>query len=423
MKERNTMQEIILSLRFAWKSISANGLRTALTLSGIVIGTVAVFSVLSLGDGLKRFVVGQVESFGSDLVQTEVKVPSAAKNSSANATGLAQGIQITTLTQDDGKAIAKLPNVAGWYAGSIGQELATFEETTKRVMLFGAGWQAPFVDKGTKLTEGTFYTEEEDISATQVAVLGSSVRKTFFGDGPAVGQTIKIKDQNYRVAGVLEERGSTGFVSFDDFIYIPVTTLQKKVLGIDYVAFLTSKVRDESKVESTAEDIRVLLHDRHDITDLKSDDFAVTTIAEARKTVEKVFGAVQILLLALASISLCVSGVGILNVMFVAVAERTTEIGLRKAVGARDRDILRQFLVEAAGVALLGGIIGLFLAMALVWGAFSAVRSAGIKVDFVLGWGNIVMALGFALVSGLVFGVYPAWKASKISPLQAIRSE
>ncbi len=417
------MQEIILSLRFAWKSLSANGLRTLLTLSGIIIGTVAVFSVLSLGDGLKRFVVGQVESFGSDLVQTEIKVPSTGKNSSENATGLAQGIQITTLTLDDGKAIARLPNITGWYAGSIGQELATFGDVTKRVMLFGAGWQAPLVDQGTAVTEGQFYTEDEDVSAAQVAMLGSSVRKTFFGDGPAVGQTIKIKSQSYRVIGVLAERGSTGFVSFDDFIYIPITTLQKKVLGIDYVTFITSKLADVSKAESTAEDIRTLLRDRHDIADPKDDDFAVTTIAETRKTVESVFAAIQILLTALASISLCVSGVGILNVMFVAVAERTTEIGLRKAVGARDKDVLRQFLVEAAGVALLGGLIGLLIALLLVWGAFVAVQAAGIKVGFSIGWGNVGLALGFALVSGLVFGVYPAWKASKISPLQAIRSE
>ncbi|MEI8104024.1 MAG: ABC transporter permease [Candidatus Moraniibacteriota bacterium] len=417
------MQEIILSVRFAWKSITANGLRTLLTLSGIIIGTVAVFSVLSLGDGLKRFVNGQIESFGSDIIQTEVKVPSTDKNSTANATGLAQGIQITTLTQDDGKAVAKLPNVVAWYGGSIGQELATHEDTTKRVMLFGAGWQAPVVDQGTKITEGNFYTEEEDMSAANVAVLGSGVRKTFFPDQPAVGQTIKIKDQSYRVIGVLAERGSTGFVSFDDFIYIPVTTLQKKVLGVDYVAMLMSKVADMSKAESTAEDIRMLLRDRHDITDPKNDDFAVTTIAEAKKTVETVFNAVQILLTALASISLCVSGVGILNVMFVAVAERTTEIGLRKAVGARDKDILRQFLLEAAGVALLGGLIGLILAIVLVWGAFTVVQSMGIKVGFALAWGNVVFSLGFALVAGLVFGVYPAWKASKISPLQAIRSE
>jgi len=410
-------------VRFAWKSITANGLRTLLTLSGIIIGTVAVFSVLSLGDGLKRFVNGQIESFGSDIIQTEVKVPSTDKNSTANATGLAQGIQITTLTQDDGKAVAKLPNVVAWYGGSIGQELATHEDTTKRVMLFGAGWQAPVVDQGTKITEGNFYTEEEDMSAANVAVLGSGVRKTFFPDQPAVGQTIKIKDQSYRVIGVLAERGSTGFVSFDDFIYIPVTTLQKKVLGVDYVAMLMSKVADMSKAESTAEDIRMLLRDRHDITDPKNDDFAVTTIAEAKKTVETVFNAVQILLTALASISLCVSGVGILNVMFVAVAERTTEIGLRKAVGARDKDILRQFLLEAAGVALLGGLIGLILAIVLVWGAFTVVQSMGIKVGFALAWGNVVFSLGFALVAGLVFGVYPAWKASKISPLQAIRSE
>lgn len=417
------MQEILLSIKFAWKSLTDNLGRTILTLSGIIIGTVAVFTVLSLGDALRGFVSGQIESFGNDIIQAEIKIPETGKNSTSNATGIAQGIQITTLTLKDGEAIGKLPNVSAWYGGSIGQELATYRETTKRVMIFGAGASAITVDQGLKLAEGDFYTDNDDVSAAQVVVLGSSVRETFFGDQSAVGETIKLKGQSYRVVGVLEERGSTGFVSFDDFIYVPIQTLQKKVLGVDYVTTIQIKVKDVSMADITASDIEVLLRDRHDIDDSKDDDFSVTTIQEARETVDTVLGALQILLLALASISLVVSGVGIMNVMFVAVAERTTEIGLRKAVGARQKDILRQFLAEAVGVAVAGGVIGIILALALVLVVFLVAHGTGLNIPFGFSADNILFSIGFAFISGLLFGVYPAWKASKITPIAAIRSD
>ena len=417
------MFELLLSVKFAVKSLTDNLGRTLLTLSGIIIGTLAVLSVLSLGDALQGYVVAQMSSFGNDIIQAEVKVPTTQKNSTANAQGIAQGIQITTLTLKDGEAIGKLPNVKAWYGGSIGQELATYQDTAKRVMIFGAGSAATEVDQGAKIAEGSFYTESDDTAAAQVVVLGSSVRETFFGTEPAIGKMIKLKNQNYRVVGVLEKRGSTGFVSFDDFVYVPVQTLQKKILGVDYVTMIQIKVADETKADGTALDIEDLLRDRHDIKDAKDDDFAVTTMKEARATLDTVFGALRILLLALASISLAVSGVGIMNVMFVAVTERTTEIGLRKAVGARDKDILRQFLAESVGVALSGGIVGVVLGLGLIWLVFWGAGVAGLAVTFSIGWSNIALALGFALVAGLVFGVYPAWKASKITPINAIRAE
>lgn len=417
------MQEILLSIKFAWKSLTDNPGRTLLTLSGIIIGTIAVFSVLSLGDALRAFVAGQIESFGSDIVQTEVKIPETDKNSTANAIGLAQGIQVTTLTLKDGEAIGRLPNIEAWYGGSIGQELATYRETTKRIMIFGAGADAMRVDKGLRLAEGDFYSADDDSSAARVVVLGANVKETFFGASSAVGEMIKLKGQSYRVVGTIEKRGSTGFVSFDDFVYIPIETLQKKVLGVDYVSMIQAKMRDGSRAAATAADIETLLRDRHDIDDPKDDDFAVTTIEEAKKTVDTVFSALQILLLALASISLVVSGVGIMNVMFVAVAERTTEIGLRKAVGARDKDILRQFLFEAVAVAISGGVIGILIALLLVGLAFWGVHAAGLSVPFAFGTGNVFSSLAFALVSGLLFGVYPAWKASRVTPISAIRSD
>lgn len=415
------MQALLLSISFALKSLTANIGRTVLTLSGIIIGTIVIIMVVSLGDVVKGYVLGQVDTFGSDVIQIEVKIPSASKNSSQNATSLASGAQVTTLNQSDGEALQKLPNISAWYAGSIGQELVTYREINKRSMLFGASASVTAVDKNIKLVEGVFYSEAQEKGLAQVVVLGSSVRKTLFGDSEAVGQNIKMNGQTYRVIGVLAERGSTGFISFDDFIYVPLMTLQKKISGIDHVGFITSKVKDVSLASQTAHDIEIILRDRHDIQKEGQDDFSVTTIKEAQDTVQTIFGAIEILLLVLASISLIVGGVGIMNVMFVAVTERTGEIGLRKAVGARAQDILGQFLIEALVVALLGGIIGIIIAEILLFVIFSLLPTFGFAISYTFSWQTLFQALLFSLSAGLLFGVYPAWRASQISPIQAIR--
>jgi ABC-type antimicrobial peptide transport system permease subunit len=415
------MQEIFLSLKFAFKSLTANFGRTMLTLSGIIIGTIVIIMVVTLGDVVKGYVLEQVDTFGSDVIQVEIKIPSASKNSTQNATALSSGVQITTLKQSDGDAIQKLSNVVTWYGGSLGQELVSYQEINKRIMLFGASASIVGVDKNIKLTEGTFYSDSQEQGLAQVVVLGSGVKKSLFGDTLAVGKTIKMKSQTYRVIGVLAERGSTGFISFDDFIYVPLMTLQKKVLGVDYVSFITVKIQDVSIATQTAQDIEQVLRDRHDIRKEGQDDFAVTTIKEAQDMIQTVFGAIQILLLMLASISLIVGGVGIMNVMFVAVAERTGEIGLRKALGARAKDILWQFLVEALIVALVGGIIGIVIAEIVLFGIFAILPSFGLAVTFQFSLQTVLLAMTFSLIAGLVFGVYPAWRASQITPIQAIR--
>jgi putative ABC transport system permease protein len=415
------MHELLLSLKFAWKSLSTNVGRTLLTISGVIIGTVAILVVSSAGDAVEAFVLGQIESYGGNTIQIEVKVPSAEHVSSENAGGIAQGIQVTTLTVDDAEAIKKLSGVSGYYAGIIGQALANYRETNKQVFLLGATSGAPSIDRGIAIAEGSFYTEAEDRGAAQVVVLGSGVKDAFFGESEAVGKSITIKGQSYRVSGVIEERGSTGFVSFDDFAYIPLRTLQTKILGVDSVSFITVSARDENQVESTMLEIDRVLRDRHDIRKKGEEDYSIMSIQEAQELVSSVFGAVRILLIALASISLVVGGVGIMNVLFVSVAERTSEIGLRKAVGARPKDILRQFLIEATLVALSGGLIGILLSFGILFLAFSTIASLGYPLSFVFSIGNLLLAIGFSFLSGIVFGTYPAWKASRIDPIQAIR--
>lgn len=415
------MHELFLSLKFALKSLFGNAGRTLLTISGVIIGTIAIMVVSSAGDSVEGFVLRQIEAYANNTIQIEVKVPSAGRNSSGNAQGIAQGIQVTTLTVDDAEAIAKLPSVSGYTAGIIGQALASYRETNKQVFLLGASAATPMIDRGVKVVEGNFYGDDEDRGVSQVVVLGSGVKKSFFRESAAVGKSIAIKGQSYRVVGVLAERGSTGFVNFDDFAYVPLRTMQKKILGVDSVSFITVAARDESRVEETALEIDRVLRERHDIRKAGEEDYSVTTIKEAQELVASVFGAVRILLLALASISLVVGGVGIMNVLFVSVVERTSEIGLRKAVGARPKDILRQFLLEAVMVAISGGLVGILLSFGILFLAFESISALGYPLAFEFSLGNLLLALGFSFFSGIVFGTYPAWKASRIDPIRAIR--
>lgn len=416
-------KKMFTSLSFALKTIRTHKARTFLALLGVVIGVFAVVVVTLLGDGVKGFVLSQVESFGTDLIQVEVKVPNTGKMSAQNAASQTQGVQITTLTDDDRDAIRKLPNVAAAYAGTIGQEHATYGSAGKRIMLFGSGSEAPLVDGNIGLSSGRFFTDEEDRSLARVAVLGSETKKTFFGEDDAIGEFVSIKGEKYRVIGVLASRGTAGFINVDTFTYVPVQTLEKKILGVRYVKMISVKMADPSRETETVADIITLMRKRHDIDDPNKDDFAVTSTKEAQKTLGDVLGAMTILLLALTSISLVVGGVGIMNVMYVSVAERVSEIGLRKAVGATSWGILRQFLFEALIITLLGGLIGIALGVLLSLGLSFAFGYAGFSLPIHVSPGSLLLGASFSMAVGLIFGIAPAYRASQLSPMEALRKE
>ncbi|MFA5871301.1 MAG: ABC transporter permease [Parcubacteria group bacterium] len=413
--------EWLIVFRMAFRNLRMNKLRTALTTIGIVIGIMSVIVVMAGGAALKNFVVGQVEAFGSDYVQVEVKVPGTGATSLANATGRATGVTITTLKEEDAKAVAKLPNVATWAAGNMDQELVAYKDTTKRAILFGVSPSWPEIDAQSEIEEGAFFSEGENNALNQVAVIGSGVKDSFFGLEDPVGKNIKIKGQSYRVSGVLKNRGTAGFFSFDDAIFIPVNTLNKKLLGINYFQFITFKVADRAKMEQTALDIRAVMDKQHKTTDPDKEDFSVMSATEGMKILDSVFGTINYLLLALTSISLIVGGVGIMNVMYVAVVERTKEIGLRKAVGAKSSSILRQFLFEAIIVTMLGGIIGVILGIGFTYLLNLLLVRAGYLFNFTVPMNSIIIAVLFSILTGVAFGIYPAWKASKLTPLEALR--
>ena len=417
------MKRFLLSIKLAFGNLRNNKGRTILTLVGIVIGIMAVIVVSSSGQGLKNYVMGQFSSFSTDVVQIETKVPSTGKTSTANAQGQAQGIQITTLKVSDGEALAKIPNIATYSPGALGQELATYRGNNKRAMLYGVGANYPKIDSAIKVQEGIFYDESQDNSLSQVVVIGPDIKDILFGTEDAIGKSIKIKGMDFRVIGVLEKRGAAAFINYDEFIYMPVQTLQKKILGVDYVRFITVKVKDENMIDVTVADINDTLDRIHRTYKPEQEDFSVTTIKEAQKMVEDVFGTINILLLALTSISLVVGGVGIMNIMYVAVVERTFEIGLRKAVGAKSSDIRNQFLFEAIFLTIAGGIVGIILGYLMSLGFSYVISLLGYSLQFSITMNSIVIAVGFSAVTGIIFGYYPAYKASKLSPMEALRKE
>jgi putative ABC transport system permease protein len=407
------------SFLFALRTILSHKARTFLALLGVVIGVLSIIVITSFGDGVKGFILGQVASFGSDFVQVETQVPGAGDSPSGQAMGK---LTITTLKIDDAEAVRRLPNVAEVYAGSIGQERASYRGVHKRILLFGASATAPIVDPNLKLESGRFYSTDDGLA--QVVVLGADIKDALFGrESEAVGETIRIKGQGYKVVGVLARRGSVAFLNFDEMTYVPVRTLQKKILGVNHIAFFTSKMNDISREDETVALIRETLRRRHDITDPDRDDFIVTSAREAQETVSSILGAMSLLLMFLTSISLVVGGVGIMNVMYVSVAERTSEIGLRKAVGASSKSVLWQFLFEALIITVLGGLIGVLLGVIVTWGLTFLSGQLGYGLELAFTLRSFLLGVGFAGLVGIVFGLAPAYRASRLSPMEALRRE
>jgi len=415
--------KFLIQINIAFKTLRANLARTILSLLGITVGVAAVIIVLSLGLGTKDYVLGQIESFGTDLIEIEIKTPKTSQTSVQNASGMLGGAQVTTLKVEDLEKVSELPNLGSWYGGVINQEIASYRDKNKRTMIFGVSSGIDEVDDQFEIERGLMYTEEDDKNLKQFVVMGSKVAEDFFGRSNPVGKSIRIKDQSYRVIGVLKERGSSGYIDFDDLMYIPVQTLQKKIMGIDHVQFGLFKIEDVDKTALTVAQMEDIMRDQHDIDDPDDEDYAVMALSEAAEMLDQVFVAINVLLIAFASISLVVGGVGITNVMYVAVTERTSEIGLRKSLGARRGDILKQFLFEAIFITFAGGAIGIILGYILTLIGEFVVARLGFPLQFPVGGLSILIGAGFSIVIGIVFGIRPAVKASRLSPMEALRKE
>jgi len=405
------------------KALRENRLRTILTTLGIIIGTAIIIIVLSVGAGIQNLILEQLSSITSETLWIEIQVPSSLEGTAKDtntATSITSGVQITTMKIKDVEDLKKLDNVKDGYGMIMGQAKFTAGSNEKRVLIWAVESSYAKIE-GIKMEAGRFFNVDEDRSFEKVLVLGSDVKNTLFGASNAVGQKVKVNGQSYKVIGIAGEIGTKYFMNMDEIIYIPVQTTQKYINGLDYLQAIALEMKDADKIYVTMKQVGQIMRKNHNIKDPKDDDFAIRTMQESMDIINAVTGGINILLFFVAFISLVVGGVGIMNVMYVAVTERTKEIGLLKAVGAKPKFIRFQFILEAVIISLLGSILGLSAGI-ITSGLISIIATAlGFNWPLILNFSQLIFAFSIAIFLGVTFGYAPANKAAKMDPIEALR--
>jgi putative ABC transport system permease protein len=402
---------ILMTLRIALKALNRNKLRTVLTMLGMIIGVGAVITMVALGRGAQATIEEQVRSAGSNVINVN------AGNFTQGGVRQGQGMS-SSLTAEDAQALRTLPDVQYVSAGvnSRGQVIAGNQNWSTQIQ--GVDIDFPAI-RSWPTTYGNFFTPQDVASASKVAVLGAIVADTLFGEGTdPTGEIIRVRNQPFKVIGVMSRKGQGAFgQDQDDVIFAPYTTVQKKLQGIQHIQNITvsSESPDTAPVAAA---ITETLRLRHKLVAGDPDDFMVRTQEEIASLRTQQTRTMTVLLAAIAGVSLVVGGIGIMNIMLVSVTERTREIGLRMAIGARGRDVLLQFLVEAVVISLFGGLIGIALGFGL---SFAIERFAQWPTSIPPDW--IGIAFGFAAATGVFFGFYPARKAAGLDPIEALRFE
>jgi putative ABC transport system permease protein len=405
------------TVSIALVAIRVHKLRAALTMLGIIIGVAAVIAMVSVGAGAQRRIEEQIRSMGSNLI---VVLP-GTQTSGGIRWGL--GSQ-ATLTEEDARALAsEIPAIEVAAPNVRGAAQTVAGNTNWSTIIFGVTPEY-IVAREWELSRGRMFGSEDVDSAAKVAVLGDTVARNLFGDTDPVGQPIRIKRVPFTVVGVLVPKGQSAWgQDQDDTILIPISTAKRKVLGVTRsnpraVGSISVRVRDQALMTEAQQQIRDVLRQRHRLQPSQEDDFNTRILAEQFAAQEESARVMTTLLAAIASVSLMVGGIGIMNIMLVSVTERTREIGLRMAVGARGRDILAQFLVEAVTLSVIGGLIGIAIGLAA---SVTIAKLAEWSVE--LAPDAILIAFAFSAAVGIFFGFYPARKASRLNPIEALRWE
>ncbi len=406
--------EFIELLSEATGTLTLNKLRTALATLGIVIGIGSVITLMSLGQSSQKAVTAQIQSLGSNLLTV---IPGAP--SSGFVRGAVGGV--TTLTYEDAKAIQNSPqittvrNVSPEFSRRA--QVSTGRKNTNTQVL-GVTPSYREVRK-VNLAFGSFLSERDLESMAKVAVLGSQVANDLFGEGSnPVGQSIRINNITFRVIGVAASKGGTGFQNQDDLVFVPLTTAQKQLFGVDYLSSISIEAQDEKVMEQAQNEIGYLLLTRHKLRDPSQADFVIFSQNDILSAASSVTATFTALLSGIAAISLLVGGIGIMNIMLVTVTERTREIGLRKALGAKKKDIIIQFLVESIILTFTGGVLGMLIGIIA-----SYIISGMINLPFALSPNSVLLAVGVSVATGVIFGWYPAQKAANLQPIEALRYE
>lgn len=414
------MMRISDSLRTALAGISVHKNRSLLTILGIVIGITSIMAVMSIGQSAQQLIVGQIQRFGPANIFV---LPGRQPSSPAEGAGT---VLNDSLKEKDFQDLQKKSNVPGAKVVVpyvFGYAVASFESEMYDVMVIGS---SEYIEKNfdLKVAEGRFFDVFDVEQKARVAVIGSKVKEELFGNTNPIGEKIKFKDQKFQIIGVLSAEGQGSFIDFNKAIIAPYTSVQQNVLGIKYFNRIIIEAESIEAMPGVIRDVKTLLRNNHNIDNPEKDDFFLQTQEGLADSVKTVTNILTVLLASVAAISLIVGGVGIMNIMLVSVTERTREIGLRKALGATNKNILTQFLFEAVFLTVTGGIVGViggtFLTYILV---YAANKFAGLNFPYIFSISGAIWGIAVSFVIGLVFGIFPARKAAKKSPIESLRFE
>ncbi len=408
------------TFRTAYESLRGAKIRSFLTMLGIVIGIASVVILMSLGNSAEKYILNEVQSAGSNLMFV---VP-GGPNDSGFSEAAQQGIVIKTLNDRDVRSLQAEPSVklVSPTVNGMSRVVSGNEDESATFQGVNADY---FKIREFELARGNFFTASDVSSFNKVAVIGSELATSLFGEVNPIGKSIRLKNASFRVVGVLEKLGTgPGGTNEDKVVIVPVSVAQKQLLGIDYYTYIMLAAEPAYNIDFVKTRVSSLLRQNHSISNSSKDDFTVSTQEDILSLLGNITSVLTIFLTAIASISLVVGGVGIMNIMLVTVMERTKEIGLRKAIGATDRDILQQFLVESVILTAIGGVIGIVsgsLFVTIVYFIVEKLLDGG--WFFSLPPSAIILALGVSTTTGLVFGIFPARKAARKNPIEALRYE
>ena len=404
--------------------------RSLLTILGIIIGVSGVIVIISLGSGAQSLILGQVTKLGSNLLSIQ-----PGKTNEKGPPAQVFGIVITTLVNGDAEALrdgGQVPHAAAVNALVRGSVTVVWQNKVVDTTVVGSDYAYPHVVH-VDMAKGQFFDKQQEQGSVSVVVLGSSVAEQLFsfsGVDP-IGQVIKVRSSAQkeaggvplRVIGVVSPVGASFFQDQDDQIFIPLSIAQQQILGINYLQAINVKVDSVNNIQQTIDDITRVLKQRHKIQKDIDVDFSVRNIADAISILSTITDALRLFLTSMAAIALVVGGIGILNIMMATVAERTREIGLRKAVGATKKTIMSQFLIEAGVLTFFGGIIGIIFGIIVSFLVTLLMRYLGYDWAFVISIKSILLAVSVSILTGVIFGLYPALKASRLDPIDALRYE
>ena len=410
------------TIKLVFRTLLARKGRSFLTILGIVIGIAGVIVIIALGAGAQSLILGQITKLGSNLISIQ-----PGKSNEKGPPAQLFGIIITTLVVGDAQALrdpVAVPHVTAVNAIVRGSVSVVWRDKTIDTNVTGTDNYYPEVTP-FDMQSGNFISQQEASGNANVVVLGYSVAKELFRDSGVdpIGQVVKVKNVPLRVIGVAEERGTAFFQDLDDQVFVPLTIGQQQILGIHHLFAINAKIDSSENIDQTIKDVTNVLKQKHRIKKDVDQDFTVRNIADAVSVLSTITNALRLFLTAMAAISLIVGGIGILNIMLATVAERTREIGLRKAVGASNRAIMRQFLLEAGTLTFLGGVIGIIVGVIISFLITLVMRYLGYDWAFVISLLSIILAAGVSVLTGVIFGLYPALKASRLNPIEALRYE